>query len=76
MIDIVGLARKKGIQVIFYETAVSPDVAKALSRELGAKTLVLNPGHNLTRAEIRTGVDFFDIMEENLRNLKDGLGCR
>lgn len=76
LIDVVGLARKKGIQVIFYETAASPDVAKALSRELGAKTLVLNPGHNLTRAEIRTGVGFFDIMEENLRNLKDGLGCR
>ena len=48
----------------------------ALSRELGATTLVLNPGHNLTRAEITKGVGFFDIMEENLRNLKNGLGCR
>jgi zinc transport system substrate-binding protein len=76
LIDVVGLARKKGIKVIFFETAASPDVAKALSRELGATTLVLNPGHNLTRAEITKGVGFFDIMEENLRNLKDGLGCR
>ena len=76
LIDVVGLARKKGIKVIFFETAASPDVAKALSRELGARTLVLNPGHNLTRAEIKMGVGFFDIMEENLRNLKDGLGCR
>jgi len=76
LIDIVGLAREKGIKVIFFETAASPDVAKALSRELGATTLVLNPGHNLTRAEITRGVGFLDIMEENLRNLKDGLGCR
>jgi zinc transport system substrate-binding protein len=76
LIDVVGLAREKGIKVIFFETAASPDVAKALSRELGARTLVLNPGHNLTRAEITRGVGFFDIMEENLRNLKDGLGCR
>jgi zinc transport system substrate-binding protein len=76
LIDIVGFAREKAIKVIFFETAASPDVAKALSRELGATTLVLNPGHNLTRAEITKGVDFFDIMEKNLRNLKDGLGCR
>ena len=76
LIDVVGLARKKSIKVIFFETAASPDVAKALSRELGARTLVLNPGHNLTRAEITMGVGFFDIMEENLRSLKDGLGCR
>jgi len=76
LIDIVGLAREKGIKVIFFEKAASPDVAKALSRELGATTLVLNPGHNLTRAEIAKGVGFIDIMEENLRNLKDGLGCR
>ncbi|MCJ7644307.1 MAG: zinc ABC transporter substrate-binding protein [Candidatus Aminicenantes bacterium] len=74
--DVVGLARELGIKVIFFEAAASPDVAKALSRELGARTLVLNPGHNLTRAEITKGVGFFDIMEENLRNLKDGLGCR
>ena len=76
LIDVVGFAREKGIKVIFFETAASPDVAKALSRELGATILVLNPGHNLTRAEITKGVGFFDIMEENLRNLKDGLGCR
>jgi len=76
LIDVVGLAREKGIKVIFFETAASPDVAKALSRELGATTLVLNPGHNLTRAEITKGVGFFDIMEETLRNWKDGLGCR
>jgi zinc transport system substrate-binding protein len=76
LIDVIGLAREKGIKVIFFETAASPDVAKALSRELGATTLVLNPGHNLTRAEIKKGVDFFDIMEKNLRNLKNGLGCR
>lgn len=76
LIDVVGLAREKGIKVIFFETAASPDVAKALSRELGATTLVLNPGHNLTRAEITKGVGFFDIMEKNLRNLKNGLGCR
>ena len=76
LIDVIGLAREKGIKVIFFETAASPDLSKALSRELGATTLVLNPGHNLTRAEIAKGVSFFDIMEENLRNLKNGLGCR
>jgi len=35
----------------------------------------LNTGHNLTKEQLTSGLTFFDIMKENLRNLKKGLGC-
>ncbi len=75
LIDVVRSARGKNISVIFFESSASPDLAKSLSRELGARTLVLNPGHNLTRVEILRRVTFLDLMKDNLRNLRDGLGC-
>jgi zinc transport system substrate-binding protein len=75
LIKIVEDAQAKGIHTVFFETSISPDLATTLAREIGARTLILNPGHNLTRAEINRGVTFFDIMEENLRSLEDGLGC-
>lgn len=76
LIEVVKRARALGIRAVFTESTASPAVARSLARELGARTLALNPGHNLTRAEIRAGITYFDIMEANLRSLKDGLGCR
>ena len=76
LIEVVEKGRARGIRAVFTESSASPDLARAMARELGVRILVLNPGHNLTRAEIRAGVTFFDIMETNLRSLEDGLGCR
>ena len=76
LIEIVELAKTHKINVIFFEAAVSDELARVLAKEVGARTLVLNPGANLSKEELKLGKTFFDIMEENLENLKDGLICR
>ena len=76
LIEVIRLAKELGIKVIFYEAALSDEVARMVAREVGAQTLTLNPGANLTREELQSGVSFFDIMEKNLENLKIGLSCR
>jgi zinc transport system substrate-binding protein len=76
LVEIVELAKKHKIKVIFFEASVSDELARVLAKEVGARTLVLNPGANLTKEELKLGKTFFDIMEENLENLKDGLVCR
>lgn len=76
LIEVVDRARALGVRSVFMESSESPALARSLSRELGVRILVLDPGHNLTRAEIRAGTTFFDIMEANLRSLEDGLDCR
>jgi zinc transport system substrate-binding protein len=72
----VELCRAKGITTVFSENSVPPDLSKTLARELGGRVLVLHAGHNLTGEQQDRGVGFFDLMEENLARLRDGLGCR
>lgn len=68
--------RKHGVRVIYYETLTSPRVAQAIAREVGAKTLVLNPVEGLTPAQRAGGATYFTVMDDNLRNLVEGLDCR
>ncbi len=76
LIKVVELAKKYRIKVIFFEIRVRDELAKVLAEEVGARTLVLNPGANLTKEQLKSGKTFFDIMEANLENLKDGLNCK
>ena len=73
---IAGLARRQHARYIFFETLVSSRLAEALAREVGAKTLVLNPIEGLTKEEAAAGKDYVALMEANLANLRTGLACR
>ena len=74
--DIVDLAKTQQIKAVFFEELVNEDLARVLSQEIGAETLVLNPGANLTQEQQSQGVSFLDLMGKNLVNLKRGLGCQ
>jgi zinc transport system substrate-binding protein len=73
--QILRQIRRYDVRVIYYETLVSPRVASTIAREAGARTLVLDPIEGLTDAEIRAGRNYMTVMEENLRNLAQGLDC-
>lgn len=73
---LVQLVRRHGIRYVFFETLVSPRLAEALAREVGARTLVLNPIEGLTKEEAGTGRDYLALMRENLRSLREGLECQ
>jgi zinc transport system substrate-binding protein len=73
--ELVKISRKYGIKYIYFEEMVSDKLARVMAKEIGAQTLALNPGVNLTRDQLRKGITFLDIMEQNLKNLKKGLGC-
>jgi zinc transport system substrate-binding protein len=73
---IARLARERQVRYVFFETLVSPRLAEALAREVGAGTLVLNPVEGITREEAAAGKDYVALMEENLQSLRTGLGCR
>jgi len=76
LVEVVKMAKRHNVNCIFFEKYVSEDLAQVLAKEVGARTLVLSPGANLTKKELDSGMSFFDIMEINLENLRDGLGCR
>jgi zinc transport system substrate-binding protein len=76
LMEAVDFCRRKGVRTIFFENSVSPDLSRTLAREIDGRVLVLHGGHNLTRDEQDRGVGFFELMEENLSVLREGLGCR
>jgi zinc transport system substrate-binding protein len=76
LIDVIDFIKKKEIGTIFFEINVSSELARVIAEETGAKTLVLNPGASLPRKQDQSRITFFSIMEKNLENLRNGLGCR
>ncbi len=69
-------ARRANVRYVFVETLVSPRLAETLAREVGARTLLLNPIEGLTKEEAAAGKGYVDLMEANLANLRTGLGCK
>jgi zinc transport system substrate-binding protein len=67
-------AKEHGITTIFYETLVSPDVAKSIAADIGLRTDVLDPVEGIT-PESR-GTDYLAVMRSNLTALTAANGCR
>lgn len=76
LIDVVDYVKENRVGAIFFEINVSNDLARVIAKETEAKTLVLNPGASLPRKQGHSRITFLNLMEENLRNLKNGLRCR
>jgi zinc transport system substrate-binding protein len=68
--------RRTGITHVFFETLVARKLADTLAREVGARTLVLNPLEGLTKDEEGRGLSYVELMDANLANLRTALGCR
>ena len=68
--------KKDNIKYIFYEEITNPKIAQILAKETNVKMLFLNGAHNLTKKDYESGASFISIMEENLKNLSQGLDCR
>ncbi len=65
-------AEEHGIGYVFYEEAVDPRVSQTIAEEVGAETLVLNPGEVVEDE----GDSFISVMERNLENLEIALECQ
>lgn len=74
--QVTAFTRDNSVKYIFFETFVSPRLSETVAREIGAKTLVLNPLEGLTKEEEKAGKDYFSIQKENLENLKIALECK
>ncbi len=73
--DLLSAARREGVRAVYAETLAGRKAVEGLARELGARVLVLNPVEGLTEEDRRQGKGYFELMEENLQALRDGLGC-
>lgn len=67
------LARERNVRTVYYETLVSPDIARTVASETGARTAVLDPLEGLSDAS--AGRDYVAVMRANLATLKAGQPC-
>ena len=70
--EIAAQAKADGVTTIFFETLVSPKVAEALAKEVGARAEVLDPIEGL---EPGSTDDYLSVMRANLGRLRTALGC-
>ena len=71
--DITAFVRAHHVKTIYYETLVSPAIAKTIAAETGASTEVLDPIEGLTKES--QGRDYLQVMQANLANLRRGQPC-
>ena len=71
--EVIDYINKNKIPVIFYKEYTTGNVAKTISEATGAKMLVFNTVHNVSKSEMENGATYVSIMRENLENLKQAL---
>jgi zinc transport system substrate-binding protein len=69
--DVTDYARAHKVTTIFFETLVSPKVARTVAAEVGATTAVLDPIEGAP-----DGGDYLSAMRANLSALRVALACR
>ncbi|HEV2713210.1 MAG TPA: metal ABC transporter substrate-binding protein [Gaiellaceae bacterium] len=72
----VDRVRRTRATTVFFETLVSPRLAKTVAGEAGARTDVLNPIEGLTPDELAHGETYLTVMRENLAAIRRALDCR
>ncbi|MGW6838756.1 metal ABC transporter substrate-binding protein [Streptomyces sp. NPDC054949] len=74
MKDLQGVAAKDKVTTVFFETLAGDKTAKALAKDTGLKTDVLDPLEGIT--DKSQGADYFEVMRSNLKNLQKALGAK
>ena len=74
--QLVKEIKENNIKFIFSEEQLNPALAQTISKETGAKILMLNTVEGITKQEFAEGKNYQDLMLENLKNLAIGLDCK
>ena len=61
------------IPVVFHIEMGNEDMVNAISRDTGAKKMLLNSVHNVTDSDYKAGKTYVDLMKPNVEALKEAL---
>jgi zinc transport system substrate-binding protein len=70
---VTDFVRANKVRTIYYETLISPAIARTVASETGARTAVLDPIEGITPQS--DGADYLAIMRSNLKHLEEGQPC-
>lgn len=70
---LIKIVRREQVRYVFFETLTEPKIAELLAKEAGAQTAVLDPIEGLDEAGREAGLDYLQLMEQNISNLRKAL---
>jgi zinc transport system substrate-binding protein len=76
IVSLIEQVKAKNIPYIYYEDLVAPRLAQTIAQETGAGLLKLSNGHDISKKDMKSGLSFISLMEDNLNTLKKGMQCR
>ena len=65
--------KEDGIPVVFHIEMSNEDMVNAVSKDTGAKKMLLNAVHNVTDEDFKAGKTYVDLMKPNVEALKEAL---
>jgi zinc transport system substrate-binding protein len=72
---LIAEVRRSQATTVFFETLMSPKLARTVARDAGVRTAVLDPIEGLTPDASKRGATYFTVMRSNLATLRLALGC-
>ncbi|HEY7572487.1 MAG TPA: zinc ABC transporter substrate-binding protein [Nitrososphaeraceae archaeon] len=77
LVEVVQLAKKIGINIIYSEDLIDPRSAQAIAAEIpNGKVMVLSPIEGIKPSEQQHGIGYLQKMYQDLSDLKEGLQCK
>ena len=70
---LINKVKEDNIPVVFHIELSSGKIANAISSETGAKVLEFKSAHNISQNDYDSGVTYIDIMNDNIKVLKEAL---
>jgi zinc transport system substrate-binding protein len=70
---LINKIRAEKIPVVFHIELSNERMADAISEETGAKKLLLNACHNVSKRDLDAGLGYLDFMRKNVENLREAL---
>ena len=71
--DMIGEVKAESLPAVFYIEFSDRTAGDTVCGETGAIPLLLHSCHNVTKAELESGVTYLDLMTQNLAHLKQAL---
>ncbi len=71
--SLIDYVKEEHIPVVFSIELSSGNIAKTIVEATGAKQLTLHSAHNISKVDFEAGITYLDLMQENLKVLKEAL---
>lgn len=71
--NIIDEMKENGAKTVYYEELSSTKTAQTIADEVGGNILLLHSCHNVSSDEFKNGATYVSLMEQNVKNLKEGL---